>query len=251
MDSNALSFYSNVFGLLIGGTTILGVFLGFCRSHLPSQRIKELEELFEETQGLYESAVEDGLLHDMAKDQTRERLAVLHERTLQLRSRAYSATTLLKDYQKFLRGLSYSIGVACYDVKELRASIITTTEAERRRTGVCRDDYSAVQRPSSPVPPQISCAMEMRSIARPQSDLPDAGCTMTQADAPHAPCGLHVIEVDLTELGDSVPAAFLGRRFSLDTASTFSDDRSDDNPTMGFKQLLGEQEDVARLQCPT
>jgi hypothetical protein len=76
MDSNALSFYSNVFGLFIGGTTILGVFLGFCRSHLPSQRIKELEELLEETQDLYESAVEDGLLHDMLGSQMGERLAV-------------------------------------------------------------------------------------------------------------------------------------------------------------------------------
>jgi len=50
----------------------------------------------------------------------------LRERTLKLRSRAYSATTLLKDYQEFLGGLSYSIGVACYDVKEIRASVIVS-----------------------------------------------------------------------------------------------------------------------------
>jgi len=48
MDNNAFSFYSNAFGVL----------LGFCRSHLPSQRIKEREGLLGETQSLYESAVE-------------------------------------------------------------------------------------------------------------------------------------------------------------------------------------------------
>jgi hypothetical protein len=50
----------------------------------------------------------------------------LRERTLKLRSRAYSAITLLKDYQEFFRGLSYSIGVACFHVKELRASVIVS-----------------------------------------------------------------------------------------------------------------------------
>ncbi|KAG2127099.1 hypothetical protein DEU56DRAFT_701819, partial [Suillus clintonianus] len=115
----------NVFGLCIGAATILGVLLGFLRSHLPSQRIKELEELLEETQGLYESAVEDGLLPDvMLRSQMGERLVVLREGMLELRSRAYNATTLLKDYQEFFRGLSYDIGVACCDMKELRASVI-------------------------------------------------------------------------------------------------------------------------------
>jgi hypothetical protein len=77
MDNNAFSFYSNVFGLFIGATTILGVLLGFCRSHLPSQKIKELEDLLDETQTLYKSAVEDGLLPDgVLRSQMGERLAV-------------------------------------------------------------------------------------------------------------------------------------------------------------------------------
>ncbi|KAG1733118.1 hypothetical protein EDB19DRAFT_1639877 [Suillus lakei] len=128
MDNNVLSFYSNVFGLFIGATSILGVLLGFCRSHLPSQRIKELEELLGETHGLYESAVEDGFLpDDMLRRQMGERLAVLREASFNLRSRAYSATTLFKEYQEFFKGLSYSIGVTCCDVKELRASVIVSS----------------------------------------------------------------------------------------------------------------------------
>lgn len=76
MNNNAFSFYTNVFGLVIGVTTIFGVILGFFRSHLPSQRIKELEELLGETQGLYDSAAEDGLLTDCTlKSQMEDRLA--------------------------------------------------------------------------------------------------------------------------------------------------------------------------------
>ncbi|KAG1733351.1 uncharacterized protein EDB91DRAFT_640668 [Suillus paluster] len=247
MENNGLSFYSNVFGLFIGATTILGILLGFFQSHLPSQRIKELEELLEETQGLYESAVEDGLLpEDMLRSQMGERLAVLREATLELRSRAYSATTLLKDYREFFRGLSYDIGVACFHVKELRASVITTSEAERRRTGVYRGNYSTV--PQVAAPPQISCAVEMRSVPRAESHDPHhlhAGCIVAHADAPHAPCGLHDVEVDLTELSnlsDCSLATFPCRIPSLDTASLCSDDSassSDDNSTMESKVLPG------------
>ncbi|KAG0696067.1 hypothetical protein DFH29DRAFT_952779 [Suillus ampliporus] len=257
MDNNVLSFYSNVFGLFIGATTILGVLLGFCRSHLPSERIKELEELLGETQGLYESAVEDGLLpDDMLRRQMGERLAVLREATLKLRSRAYSATTLLKDYQEFFRGLSYSIGVVCCDAKELRASVITTSEAERRRTGVYRGNYCTVLQ--SAAPPQISCAMEMRSVPCAESHEPhnlSAGYIVTHADAPHAPSGLlHDVEVDLTELNnlsDSVLTTFPCQRTSLDAASLCSDDTvasPDDNPAMQFK-VLPEAQDAYIPQC--
>jgi hypothetical protein len=51
----------------------------------------------------------------------------LREAMLMLRSRAYNATNLLKEYQEFFRGLSYSIGVACGNVKELRASVIVSS----------------------------------------------------------------------------------------------------------------------------
>ncbi|OAX37858.1 hypothetical protein K503DRAFT_206434 [Rhizopogon vinicolor AM-OR11-026] len=160
MDNKAFSFYSNVFGLAVGTVSISGILLGFCRSHLPSQRIKELEELLGETQGLYESAVEDSLLPDgMLRSQMEDKLTILRDDMLKLRSRAHSATTLLKDYQEFFKGLSYDIGVACCDVKETRASVTTTTEAERHRSGVHGGDYSTVRQSSSPELPPISCGM--------------------------------------------------------------------------------------------
>lgn len=232
-----------MFGFFIGATTILGCLLGFCRSHLPSQRIKELEELLGETQLLYESAVEDGLLPDgMLRSQMGERLAVyiqslwqriasdgilssLREATLTLRSRAYSATTWLKEYQEFFRGLSYSIGVACCDVKEIRASVIvsffkltyrkiftlsrkTTTEAERRRTGVCGGDCSGIGQSASPALPQASCIVGIRPVPRPQTDLLDHLHAASMTHAAHS----HVVEVDLTELSDFRTCDFLGSK---------------------------------------
>ena len=53
-------------------------------------------------------------------------LCRLRDDTHNLRSRAYGATTLLKDYHELFRGLSYSIWVACLRVKELRALIIVS-----------------------------------------------------------------------------------------------------------------------------
>jgi hypothetical protein len=123
----------------------------------------------------------------------------------------------------------------------------TTTEAERRRTGA-----SAVQQPSSPALPRVACAMEITPVPRPQSDSPGHSCgghIIAHVATPHAPRGLHDTEVDLTELIDPTPATLPGRRFSLDTASTFSDDRSYENRTTEFRLLPRAQENASPLLC--
>jgi len=58
------SFYATVLGFIVTVLTIFGAILGFCQSHLPSQMIKELDGLLEQTQTFYESATEDGVLPD-------------------------------------------------------------------------------------------------------------------------------------------------------------------------------------------
>ncbi|OAX42345.1 hypothetical protein K503DRAFT_369726 [Rhizopogon vinicolor AM-OR11-026] len=122
---NAFSFYTTVFGLTVGMMPIFGGILAFCQSHLPSRMIKELVGLLEETQDLYDSAVEAGLLPDSTlRRQMKDTLAKLRKNMQSLRVKAHSATTLLEDYQGFFKGLSYSIAVICCQVKELRASII-------------------------------------------------------------------------------------------------------------------------------
>ncbi|OAX37818.1 hypothetical protein K503DRAFT_719206 [Rhizopogon vinicolor AM-OR11-026] len=169
---NAFSFYTTVFGLIVGMMSIFGVIFAFCQSHLPNPMIKELFALLEETQCLYESAVEAGLLPDSTlRSQMRDTLVKLWNNAQNLRFRAHSATTLLEDYQGFFNGLSYSIAVACSQVKELRASIIRLTrrEAERCGAGICTD-YSPVRQSSSSTLPQICCAE--RFVPSPQFDFP-------------------------------------------------------------------------------
>ncbi|OJA10348.1 hypothetical protein AZE42_11945 [Rhizopogon vesiculosus] len=101
----------------------------------------------------------------------KDTLAKLWDNAQNLRFRAHSATTLLDEYLGFFKGLSYSIAVACSQVKELRASIIRLTrkEAEQCGASICAD-YSLVRQPPSSTLPQICCAE--RSVPSPQLDFP-------------------------------------------------------------------------------
>lgn len=72
--SASLSFYSNIFGFIAGGVSLLGFFVAVCRPQLPSNKIKVLENLLHETENIFNQAVEDGLLgHEFAR-MTKHRL---------------------------------------------------------------------------------------------------------------------------------------------------------------------------------
>ncbi|KIK74270.1 hypothetical protein PAXRUDRAFT_836017 [Paxillus rubicundulus Ve08.2h10] len=132
MDSNTFSFYSNVFGFVAGGISLILVVFGFCRTQLPSHKIKVLEELLDETQDLFSSYVEQGYLpQESIRANIERRLARLRDETFDLRSQVYRATTFAQDYTGFFAGLSLTIGRACSDVKRVRADIITKSEIER------------------------------------------------------------------------------------------------------------------------
>jgi len=64
MNNATFSVVSNVYGFAFGVLSLLGCAIGMCRSHLPSRRIQALEDLLEQTQDLFHSAVEAGLLPD-------------------------------------------------------------------------------------------------------------------------------------------------------------------------------------------
>ncbi|KIJ16646.1 hypothetical protein PAXINDRAFT_168155 [Paxillus involutus ATCC 200175] len=132
MDSKAFSFYSNVFGLVVGVISVTVLVFGFCRSQLPSNKIKVLEELLDETQALFSSYAEEGYLpEESVKTDIERRLARLRDETFELRSQAYRATTFAQDYTGFFAGLSRTIGRACLEVKLLRADVISSSEIER------------------------------------------------------------------------------------------------------------------------
>ena len=62
MSNSTVSFGSNIFGFVAGGFSLLALFVAICRSHLPSHKIKALETLLDETERIFNGAVEDGLL---------------------------------------------------------------------------------------------------------------------------------------------------------------------------------------------
>ncbi|KAH0826180.1 hypothetical protein J3R83DRAFT_5612, partial [Lanmaoa asiatica] len=124
MSSSSLSFYSNVFGFIAGGISLLGFVVAVCRPQLPSNKIKKLETLLHEAENTFKESVEAGLLVPEFIERTDYLLTGLKEETCILRARAYSATTVRRDFFEFFRGTSNEIGHACQSVKTLQAEVI-------------------------------------------------------------------------------------------------------------------------------
>jgi hypothetical protein len=76
MNNSLLSFYSNIFGFVVGGISLLGFVVAVFRPHLPSNKIKTLETLLHETENIFKAAVEAGLLVREFIDRTEHRLTV-------------------------------------------------------------------------------------------------------------------------------------------------------------------------------
>ena len=74
MNTTLFAFYSNVFGLVVGGVSLLSLAVAVCRPHLPSNKIKTLETLLHETEDTFRAAVEAGLLVDEFIERTKDRL---------------------------------------------------------------------------------------------------------------------------------------------------------------------------------
>ncbi|KAH7889229.1 hypothetical protein F5I97DRAFT_490257 [Phlebopus sp. FC_14] len=114
MNNNTFSFYSNVFAFVMGGISLVGLAFSLTRPHLPSNKIKMLQALLEETEKIYVSAIEEGLLLDACfSDTTKTQLSGLQRETHELRVRVYGVTTFLQDCALMLSGLSKSIGDTC------------------------------------------------------------------------------------------------------------------------------------------
>ncbi|KAH7882619.1 hypothetical protein F5I97DRAFT_1931209 [Phlebopus sp. FC_14] len=148
MATNTFSLSSNVFGIIVGGVSLITLAFGF-HLHLPSNRIKHLQEVLDETEQIFRSAVQDGLLpqHEFTSDVERH-LYKLRDRAMALRRRVYCATTWVQDCKLLFRGVSSEIGKTRSQLKKLRAVIITSSEAQRRNISVRRD--AATSSASSP-----------------------------------------------------------------------------------------------------
>ncbi|KAF8119546.1 hypothetical protein EV363DRAFT_1440862 [Boletus edulis] len=134
MTASKFSFVSGIFGFAVTAISLLTLLTKVCRSHLPSNKIKALESLLDETEQFFENAVEEGLLTEPSFVQETElHIKRLKARTYGLRSRAFKATNLRQDCAEFLRGTSTAIDNTCQSLKKLRAQVVTSSEEGRSR----------------------------------------------------------------------------------------------------------------------
>ncbi|TBU23698.1 hypothetical protein BD311DRAFT_730853 [Dichomitus squalens] len=126
---NILGVISGVIGVL----TAIPLIWRIARSQHPETKMKELESILKDTEGLLHSVVEEGLL-----DPQRDVPHFEYQLTL-YRSRAESfreqtcivAINWRKVFQAWLQGLSRRIATLCEQVKEIRAEICETSAEAR------------------------------------------------------------------------------------------------------------------------
>ncbi|KAG6373908.1 hypothetical protein JVT61DRAFT_6061 [Boletus reticuloceps] len=129
MTTGVFSVFSSIFGFVVAAISLLAFVVNMCRSHLPSNKIKVLESLLDETETCFKKAIEDGLLTEPPFVlRTESGLTILKTRAQGLRSRAHNATDLRQDYAEFLRGTSTAIE----RLKSLLVSSLSHVEAELR-----------------------------------------------------------------------------------------------------------------------
>ncbi|KAI0919177.1 hypothetical protein AcV5_002162 [Taiwanofungus camphoratus] len=131
--SSAIDIWGVVAGVL-GTLGLIPMVLAMVQSQFPSTRLKVLDDTLTETTSLFRTVSEEGLLKDVDYvSQTRDRLSFMCRQAEEFRTATHCATTTLKEFKELLKGLSRKISLLCEEVKELRASISTTSSKERER----------------------------------------------------------------------------------------------------------------------
>ncbi|KAH7882626.1 hypothetical protein F5I97DRAFT_1816261 [Phlebopus sp. FC_14] len=158
MATNTFALASNVFGIIVGGVSLITLAFGF-HLHLPSNRIKHLQELLDETEQVFKSALEDGLLpqHKCTSD-VEHHLCQLRDHAMALRRRVYCVTTWVQDCKLAFKGISSEIGSTCYELRKLRAVIITSSEAQRRNISARRNAATSF----ASLPPHVVISMDSK-----------------------------------------------------------------------------------------
>ena len=80
MNISTFSIFSSIFGFIVAAISLFAFLINICRSHLPSNRIKELESLMDETETFFAKAVEGGLLIEPGFVQQTERHLTMYIR---------------------------------------------------------------------------------------------------------------------------------------------------------------------------
>lgn len=124
----------DVFSYVAGVISLVALAYTASRGYLPSARMKELQEVLEDTENILRGAVEAGYLTDPRFiSKVQYKLNGLKRKSDQLRARSLCATSPFKEWKELFAGLSRSIGGCIRHAKCLRATVVTTSEAARRR----------------------------------------------------------------------------------------------------------------------
>ncbi|TFK31993.1 hypothetical protein BDQ12DRAFT_66161 [Crucibulum laeve] len=120
----------------VTGLALLSAFLSaiLCyRAYLPSVKFKELDDLLNETKGIYCQVEAEGLLPTDLEALTRLKtwLRNLKISRAKLREETYKETTPFAECMAILRGLSRDIMKKIHQTKRLRAFIVTASEEQR------------------------------------------------------------------------------------------------------------------------
>ncbi|EPQ58921.1 hypothetical protein GLOTRDRAFT_135928 [Gloeophyllum trabeum ATCC 11539] len=125
---------ADIFGYVTGAVSFVVLMITGSRTLLPSVKIKQLDEILDDTEKTLRSVVEDGFINDQRVVRMMyQSLTSIQKRSRHLRARTKCATSLWKEWHEFFQGLSRTIVGCIEEAKDLRALVISTSEEERRR----------------------------------------------------------------------------------------------------------------------
>ncbi|KAL6303406.1 hypothetical protein BKA93DRAFT_788346 [Sparassis latifolia] len=165
----------DILGLVFGIVGFLGsipVFLAIVLSQLPSQKLKELDEVLVETEAMWRSILEAGLFAGKPfKEKTTQKLSSLRCRADNLRLQAHCAASIFQEIRAMFGGLSWNISYVCLGVKRLRANISSSTAEEKKRMEI-ETTIAQDRRKAAPTQSEIPTAAEASNILNGEQSEP-------------------------------------------------------------------------------
>ncbi|KAH9888343.1 hypothetical protein C8Q73DRAFT_794119 [Cubamyces lactineus] len=126
----------NIWDLFIGIVSLLTsvpIVYHCVTRQLPSRKLVTLFDTLSETETLYTSCIEEGLLKDYEARTFSTNLSVLQRRATDIRVLVQSAKTYGDDFKNLVQGVTRRINRLCKDIKKVRSKISTTSNRERER----------------------------------------------------------------------------------------------------------------------
>ncbi|KAI0919182.1 hypothetical protein AcW1_003365 [Taiwanofungus camphoratus] len=119
---------------ILGTLGLIPILSSIINDQLPSTKLRILDETFFDTECLLRSVSEEGLfLNSNFIAEKEGRLLGIHRQAEEYRTATYCATTFVKQLKVMMKGLSKKISLLCVEVKEVRASISSTSAKQRER----------------------------------------------------------------------------------------------------------------------